>query len=49
MTNKECIEHLQRLKMGINIINALVHDADKDKIDLEALDYAISKLKENEE
>lgn len=49
MDNKECIEHLQRLKMGINIINAFAPDEDKDKIDIEALDYAISKLKENKE
>lgn len=49
MTNQECIEHLQRLKMGINIINAFASDEDRDTIDLEALDYAISKLKENKE
>lgn len=49
MTNKECIEHLQRLKMGINIINALCPDADKDHIDIEALDYAITVLKGKEE
>lgn len=49
MTNQECIEHLLRLKMGITLINAFAPDEDKDNIDLEALDYAISKLKENEE
>ena len=48
MNNQECIEHLQRLKMGINIINAFALDEDKDKIDLEALDYAISKLNKKE-
>lgn len=47
MTDKECIEHLQRLKMGINIINAFASDKDKDLIDIEAIDYAISRLKEN--
>jgi len=49
MTNKECIEHLQRLKMGINIINAFCPDADKDHIDIEALDYAIAVLRGEEE
>lgn len=46
MTDKECVEHLQRLKMGINIINAFVSDADKDNIDIEAIDYAIARLQE---
>jgi len=45
MTSEECIEHLQRLKMGINIINAFCPDTDKDHIDIEALDYAIEVLK----
>lgn len=49
MTNKECIEHLLRLKMGIHIINALCPDANKDHIDIEALDYAIKVLKGKEE
>ena len=50
MTNQECIDHLQRLKMGINIINAFAPDEeDRDYIDLEALDYAITKLKEIKE
>jgi len=49
MTDQECIYHLQRLKMGINIINAFAPDEEKDTIDLEALDYAISKLKENKD
>ena len=49
MTNKECIEHLQRLKMGINIINAFVPDTDKDNIDIEAIDYAIARLQEGAE
>lgn len=47
MTDKECIEHLQRLKMGINVINAFAPDEDKDTIDIEAIDYAISRLKES--
>lgn len=49
MTNKECIEHLQKLKMGINLLNAFIADTDKDKIDIEALEYAIQKLKESNE
>ena len=49
MTDKECIEHLQRLKMGINVINAFAPDEDKDTIDIEAIDHAISKLKESAE
>ena len=49
MTNQECIEHLQRLKMGINIINSLCPASDRDMVDLEALDYAIAKLQENKE
>ena len=49
MTNKECVEHLQRLKMVINLLNAFIADTDKDKIDIEALEYAIQKLKESDE
>lgn len=49
MNNQECIDHLQRLKMGINIINAFAPDESKDTIDLEALDYAITKLQEIKE
>ncbi len=49
MTNKECIEHLQRLKMGINILNAFCPDADRDMTDLEALDYAITVLRGDKE
>lgn len=49
MTDLECAEHLQRLKMGINIINAFVPDTDKDTIDIEAIDYAIARLQENKE
>ena len=49
MTDKECIEHLQRLKMGINVINAFAPDEDKDTIDIEAIDHAILKLKESAE
>lgn len=45
MTNKECVEHLKKLKIGIGFLNALIpDDADKDKIDLEALDFAIKAL-----
>lgn len=49
MTNKECIEHLQRLKMGISVLNSFIPDKDKDNIDIEALEYAIQKLKESNE
>lgn len=49
MTNKECIEHLQRLKMGINLLNSFISDKDKDNIDIEALEYAIQKLREGDE
>lgn len=47
MTNKECAEHLKRLKIAIVFINSLTsNDADKDTIDLEALDHAIKVLEE---
>lgn len=49
MTDKECVEHLQRLKMGINILNAFIPDADKDNIDIEAIDHAIARLQEKDE
>lgn len=49
MTDKECVEHLQRLKMGINILNSFIPDADKDNIDIEAIDHAIARLQENNE
>ncbi len=49
MTNKECVEHLKKLKVGIVFMNTLISDeADKDKIDLEALDHAIKVLGEAE-
>ena len=47
MTNQECIEHLQRLKMGINILKAFAWNEDKDLADIEAIDYAIKVLDEN--
>ena len=47
MTNKECAEHLKRLKVGIVFMNTLVsNEVDKDTIDLEALDHAIRVLEE---
>ena len=45
MTDKECIEHLERLKFGIKILNNFCSDDDKDNIDIETIDYAISRLK----
>ena len=47
MTDKECIEHLERLKLGIKILNKFCSDEDKDNIDIETIDYAISRLKED--
>lgn len=41
MTDQECIEHLQRLKI------AFAWDEDRDFVDIEAIDYAIKVLDEN--
>lgn len=47
MTNKECVEHLKKLKVGIVFMNTLVsNEANKDTIDLETLDHAIKVLEE---
>ncbi len=49
MTNKECVEHLKRFRFGIAFLNTIVLDeADKDKIDLEAIDHAIKALEDND-
>lgn len=49
MTDIECINHLEKLKLGIQFMNDILPDEDKDNIDIEALTYAITRLKENKE
>ena len=51
MTNKECAEHLERLKFGISMINAIIPNSDKDSrdlVDIDALNHAIKILRSNE-
>ena len=47
MTNKEAIEALKKLKIGIEFMNSFISAEDKDKIDLEALDHAIKALEKD--
>ena len=49
MTNKECADILENLKAGIAYINSLVPEKDKDKIDIEALNFAIAILRSDRE
>ncbi len=49
MTNRECADHLEKLRVGISFINSIIPDKDKDTIDIEALNYAIAALRSDEE
>lgn len=52
MTNKECAEHLERLKFGIFMLNALIPDSDKDSrdlVDIDALNHAIEVLRSSKD
>lgn len=52
MTNKECADHLERLKFGIFMMNALIPDSDKgsrDLVDIDALNHAIGVLRSSED
>lgn len=49
MTNRECADRLEKLRMGISFINSVISDKDKDTIDIEALNYAIAVLRSDGE
>ena len=49
MTNRECADILENLRVGISFINSVIPKAERDTIDIEALNYAIAVLRKGEE